>query len=96
MSNLDWLTQRPIAHRGFHDMNRDVWENTLSAFARAAENGYAIECDVHLSSDGIPVVFHDHTLSRLTGAEGYIWQRTAAEMGALPIGGTPDRAPLLS
>jgi glycerophosphoryl diester phosphodiesterase len=96
MTDLAWLTERPIAHRGYHDMNDRIWENTLSAFARAAEHGFAIECDVHLSSDGIPIVFHDHTLSRLTGTEGYVWQRTAAEMGALRIGGTADHVPRLS
>jgi glycerophosphoryl diester phosphodiesterase len=63
MTELSWLTARPIAHRGYHDMNNRVWENTLSAFERAAQKGYAIECDVHLSSDGVPVVFHDTTLN---------------------------------
>jgi glycerophosphoryl diester phosphodiesterase len=96
MAELAWLTERPIAHRGYHDMNNRIWENTLSAFARAVEHGYAIECDVHLSSDGVPVVFHDDTLTRLTGTDGYIWQRTAAEMAALRIGGTADRAPRLA
>ena len=96
MAELAWLTERPSAHRGYHDMNNRIWENTLSAFARAVEHGYAIECDVHLSSDGVPVVFHDDTLTRLTGTDGYIWQRTAAEMAALRIGGTADRAPRLA
>ncbi|WP_378950912.1 glycerophosphodiester phosphodiesterase [Mesorhizobium sp. ANAO-SY3R2] len=96
MSDLSWLTARPIAHRGLHDLNKSCWENTLTAFKRAVERGYAIECDVHLSSDGEVVVFHDDTLKRLTGTDGYIWQRTAAEMGALRIGGTADHAPTLT
>ena len=50
MTELSWLTARPIAHRGFHDLNTDAWENTLSAFAGAVERAFAIECDVHLSS----------------------------------------------
>lgn len=95
MPDISWLTARPIAHRGQHDMNREIWENTLSAFKRAAKNNYAIECDVHLSADHQPIVFHDDTLSRLTGADGYIWQRTAKEMAALRIGGTKDHAPTL-
>lgn len=95
MSNLKWLTKRPIAHRGLHDMNRTVWENTLSAFRRAVEHNYAIECDVHLTSDHQPVVFHDDSLARLTGTDGLIWQRTAREMAALRIGGTQDHAPTL-
>lgn len=95
MTDLSWLTARPIAHRGYHDLNKAVWENTLSAFDRAVERGYSIECDVHLSSDGVPVIFHDDDLKRLTGTEGYIWQRSAAEMAALRIGGTADHAPTL-
>lgn len=93
--DISWLTRRPIAHRGFHDMNKTRWENTLPAFEAAAEKGFAIECDVHLSSDGVPVIFHDQGLGRLTGTEGLIWQRTAAEMAALRIGGTTDHVPAL-
>lgn len=96
MSDLHWLTERPIAHRGLHDMNKDVWENTLSAFKRAIEGGYAIECDVHLTSDNVPIVFHDSVLGRLTGTDGFIWQRTLAEMQALRIGGTKDAPPTLA
>lgn len=96
MTDLAWLTRRPIAHRGYHDLNKVRWENTLSAFAAAADKGFAIECDVHLSSDGVPVVFHDDDLKRLTGTQGYIWQRTAGEMAALRIGGTQDHAPSLA
>ncbi|MBN9073901.1 MAG: glycerophosphodiester phosphodiesterase [Rhizobiales bacterium] len=96
MADLSWLTARPVAHRGYHDMNRTVWENTLPAFARAADKGFTIECDVHLSSDGVPVVFHDHDLHRLANADGYVWQRTADEMGALRVGTTGDHAPRLA
>ncbi|MEO5322748.1 glycerophosphodiester phosphodiesterase [Mesorhizobium sp. CC13] len=95
MTDLAWLTARPIAHRGLHDLNKQCWENTLSAFERAAQRGYAIECDVHLTADGDVVVFHDNALDRLTGTEGYVWQRTAAELGALRIGGTADHVPTL-
>jgi glycerophosphoryl diester phosphodiesterase len=95
MSGLSWLTERPIAHRGLHDMNNAVWENTLPAFARAMELGYAIECDVRLTSDGEVVIFHDDQLDRLTGALGYIWQRTGAEMASLRVGTTQDRVPSL-
>lgn len=95
MADLSWLTQRPIAHRGYHDLNRSRWENTLSAFEAAAAKGFAIECDVHLTSDGQVVVFHDDNLDRLAGEPGFVWQKTAAEMGALGIGGTDDHAPTL-
>ena len=95
MSGISWLTARPIAHRGLHDMNKTVWENTLPAFARALEANYAIECDVHLTADGVPIVFHDSDLKRLTGTEGNVWQKDAAELRALTIGSTRDHPPTL-
>lgn len=96
MPKLSWLTKRPIAHRGLHDMNKRVWENTLSAFHRAMDRNFAIECDVHLSSDRVPVVIHDGDLKRLTGEDGFVWQRSGAELQALRIGRTKDHVPLLS
>jgi glycerophosphoryl diester phosphodiesterase len=95
MSKFGWLTERPIAHRGYHDLNRTVWENTLSAFARAADAGFAIECDLQYAADAIPVVFHDDDLKRLCGIEGDVRQRTAGELGMQPVGGTADRVPTL-
>jgi glycerophosphoryl diester phosphodiesterase len=95
MLKFNWLTERPIAHRGYHDLNRAVWENTLSAFARAVEAGFAIECDLQYAADAIPVVFHDDDLKRLCGIEGDVRARTAGELGLLPIGGTADRVPTL-
>lgn len=96
MSDLSWLTATPVAHRGYHDLNDRRWENTLSAFAAAVERGYAIECDVHLSADNVPVVIHDDDLKRLTGADGFVWQRTVAELATLRVGGTADHVPTLA
>lgn len=95
MSDLSWLTARPISHRGYHDLNIRRWENTLSAFDAAIAGNFAIECDVHLSADGVPVVFHDHKLKRLTGQDGNLCDLTAAELGELYVGGTQDRVPTL-
>lgn len=96
MSDLSWLTQRPIAHRGFHDMNNLVWENTMSAFSLAADAGFAIECDLHYASDGVPVIFHDDTLDRVCSIPGKVREKTSAELGLLSIGGTKDRIPKLA
>lgn len=95
MSELAWLTERPIAHRGFHDMNKTVWENTLSAFSRAIEAGFAIECDLQYVADGVPVVFHDDDLQRLCNMPGDVRSKTSAELAQLSIGGTKDRVPRL-
>lgn len=37
MSSPEWLKKQPIAHRGLHDLNKQRWENTLSAFDAAAK-----------------------------------------------------------
>ena len=95
MSSIDWLKKRPIAHRGLHDLNKDRWENTLSAFDAAAKASFAIECDVHLTKDGGVVVFHDDDLQRLAGREGRICELTTMEATALHVGGTADHVPTL-
>ncbi len=87
---------QPIAHRGYHDMNKTVWENTLSAFERAISAGYAIECDLQYTADSVPVVFHDGDMHRLCGVEGDVRAKTAGELGLFSIGGTSDRVPTLS
>ncbi|MBT9370233.1 glycerophosphodiester phosphodiesterase [Rhizobium sp. CSW-27] len=90
-----WIKDLPVAHRGYHDMNHAVWENTLSAFSRAVDAGFAIECDLQLASDSEPVVFHDDVLDRLCGISGKVRERTSAELGLLTVGGTADRVPKL-
>lgn len=63
---------RAAAHRGLHDESRGVIENTWPAFEAAIKAGVAIECDVQRTKDGIPVVFHDFTLDRLTQGAGHV------------------------
>jgi glycerophosphoryl diester phosphodiesterase len=91
-----WLTAQPIAHRGLHDAASRVYENTLSAADAAIAAGLAIECDVQDTADGDAVVFHDHTLDRLTGAKGPVRGRRASELATLAVGGSADRIPTLS
>ncbi|WP_375461045.1 glycerophosphodiester phosphodiesterase family protein [uncultured Enterovirga sp.] len=91
----DWLVARPIAHRGLHAASRGVPENTLAAAEAAIAGGFAIECDVQLSRDGEAMVFHDHTLDRLTTERGPVRERDAATLGRLDIGGTCERIPTL-
>jgi len=93
---LDWLVTRPVAHRGLHDFSKRIIENTSSAFAAAIAGGYAIECDVQLTADGEAVVFHDETLERLTGGEGWVKEVTAHEMQKLTIHRSSDRVQTLS
>ncbi len=82
-----------FAHRGLHGGTRA--ENSLSAFAAAVDAGYAIELDVRLSSDGELVVFHDDTLNRVTGVDGRVDSKTAAELANINLGKTADTVPPL-
>jgi glycerophosphoryl diester phosphodiesterase len=93
---LRWLTARPIAHRGLHDVARGRPENSLAAFDAAVRGGYAIECDLQLSADGVPVVFHDDRLERLTNASGSVRDLSAAELGRLPLLGSGEPIPTLA
>lgn len=102
-----WLTERPFAHRGLHGGGTP--ENSLPAFERAAEHGYGIEVDVRVTRDGVPVAFHDETLTRLTGAKRSVGEVAfheleelrldASDVGIPRLGAVLDRvdgrAPLL-
>lgn len=88
-----WLSEYSYAHRGLHDAG--VPENARSAFERAAMAGYGIELDVQRSSDGLPVVFHDETLDRMTAESGELARRSAAQLGAIRIAGTAQTIPTL-
>ena len=90
-----WLTSTPIAHRGLHETAAGAPENSLAAFARAAEAGYPIELDVQISRDGAAVVFHDDTLERMTGNKGKVSRRSAAELTQLSLLGSDQGIPLL-
>jgi glycerophosphoryl diester phosphodiesterase len=77
---LEWLTRRPIAHRGLHDAANGVIENTGPAFEAAIAGDYGIECDVQISADGEAMVHHDDALGRLTDGHDRLADLTAAEL----------------
>ncbi|SHI60903.1 Glycerophosphoryl diester phosphodiesterase [Palleronia salina] len=81
---------RPLAHRGLHDLSAGVVENSMAAFEAAAEAGYGIELDVQISADGVPVVFHDHTLDRVTDRTGPVNALTAETLGKTRLAGSDD------
>jgi glycerophosphoryl diester phosphodiesterase len=90
---LNWLTARPIAHRGWHGDGRI--ENSLSAARAAIAAGFAIECDIQRSADGEAIVFHDDNLERLTQAQGRIADYSVTRLAALRLGGSTDPIPTL-
>jgi len=80
----DFLS-RPIAHRAFHDLAQNRPENSLAAVQAAVDAGYGIEIDLQPSSDGVPMVFHDDTLDRMTNETGPVAARTATELGRIAL-----------
>jgi glycerophosphoryl diester phosphodiesterase len=87
----DWLTRRPIAHRGLHDAAAGIIENTPSAVTAAIAGNYSIEVDVQISADGEAMVHHDDALGRLTEGSGALADMTAAAIKAVPFKATTDR-----
>lgn len=88
-----WLVETPIAHRGLH--SKGVPENSLAAFAKAIEKGYAIEFDVNMLADGTLVAFHDESLARMTGNDGYIKYLNKSDLKSLTLKGTKETIPTL-
>ena len=79
-----WPYPRWVAHRGAGKL---APENTLAAFKRGASHGYRMfECDVKLSSDGVPFLLHDDTLERTTDGQGIAGQQTWQALQKLDAG----------
>jgi glycerophosphoryl diester phosphodiesterase len=91
---VDWIRGATFAHRGLHGINAP--ENSTVAFANAIERDFGIECDVQRSSDGLPVVFHDWELDRLTPERGLVRSRTMETLRKVPLTGSTATIPSLA
>ncbi len=102
---LDAVLDQPgsviaMAHRGgaLHPEIPGA-ENTLHAFRHAVALGYRyLETDVHATSDGVLLAFHDDALDRVTDTRGLLSRLTADEVKVARIGGehaVPTMAELL-
>lgn len=61
-------------------------ENTIPSFELAVEMGVdMVECDVHLSRDGLPVVIHDHMVDRTTAGTGLVRTIDSGELSELGV-----------
>jgi glycerophosphoryl diester phosphodiesterase len=88
---LDPAARPVIAHRG---ASAEAPENTLAAFELALRQGAdALELDIRLSRDGIPIVLHDPTVDRTTRLRGAAAAFTASELRS---GAVPSLADVLS
>ena len=86
---------RQVAHRGLHDRELGIPENSLPAFARAVEQGKAIELDLHATADNRLVVLHDFQLKRMTGVPGIVEEWTLEDLRKLRLQGTDAQIPTL-
>lgn len=86
---------RQVAHRGLHDRELGIPENSLPAFARAVEQGKAIELDLHATADNRLVVLHDFQLKRMTGVPGIVEEWTLEDLRKLRLQGTDAHIPTL-
>ncbi|MEX2467980.1 MAG: glycerophosphodiester phosphodiesterase family protein [Gemmatimonadota bacterium] len=73
-----------IAHRGF---SAQAPENTLAALSAAiTAKADAVEFDLQMTSEGVPLLFHDDTLERTTDGSGAVRAHTVEEIRALDAG----------
>ena len=81
---LDPLARPVIGHRG---ASGSYPENTLLAFDRAVQLGVdALEMDLHITADGVPVVLHDPSVDRTTDGSGLIADLSAESVADLDAG----------
>jgi len=90
-----WRNAR-FAHRGLHDIENGVVENTLPAFIAARDAGYGMELDIRFSKDMQVVVFHDDDLLRLAGDARRVRRLTLEELKGIALAGVDNaRIPTL-
>ena len=87
----DWLTARPVAHRGLHDRARGIIENMPGAALAAIDGNFAIECDIQLTTDGEAMVHHDDALGRLTEGAGALLGLSSSALKEIRFKDTSER-----
>src|SRR6202011_3384446 len=87
----DWLTARPVAHRGLHDRARGIIENMPAAITAAVAANFSIEVDLQLTADGDAMVHHDDELGRLAEGSGPLLGKTATELKQVAFKETSER-----
>jgi glycerophosphoryl diester phosphodiesterase len=90
-----WWLDSPITHRGLHDNEKGIPENSMSAFSQSIAAKLPIELDVHLLKDGNIAVFHDDSLKRMTGIDSPIRDQTLSDIRRLRLFNTKESVPTL-
>jgi glycerophosphoryl diester phosphodiesterase len=89
-----WLQSTLIAHRGLHDGNHNIPENSMPAFKGAMEKGYIIELDVAMTKDKQLVVYHDKKLRRGLGLDHDLHDLSYAELSKYKLFSSAETIPL--
>jgi glycerophosphoryl diester phosphodiesterase len=80
-----WPYKKVLAHRGGGKL---APENTIAGLKCGLAHGFrAVEFDVMLARDGVPVVMHDPYLGRTVAGSGYVFDYDAAELASMDAGG---------
>ena len=93
--DLGDIRRYDYAGRGLYDPDKGIPENSIAAFRAALDHGYGVTMDVRVTADGVPVVFRDERLYRMTGAEGSVEDRMLEELHELKLAGTEEEIPTL-
>lgn len=79
-SNATPFKHKYYAHRGFHQADQSVKENSILAFQEAVKRGYGIELDVQFSKDNEVVIYHDYNLNRLDDVNSTVRELSLEEL----------------
>lgn len=90
------LNRYDYAHRGLHEKDLSIPENSLAGFKAAVQAGYGIEWDLQLTKDKKVVVHHDRSLKRVCGADISIGDLTYEELQSYRLHNTEERVPLFT
>lgn len=93
--DMSELRKFDYAHRGLHNKNKGIPENSLAAFRLAAERGFGIEFDLQITKDRKIVVHHDRSLKRMCGVDVNVDEITYSELQKYRLLGTEEVIPTL-
>lgn len=94
--NMQWIKTKLIAHRGLHDIEKAIPENSMLSFKNAIESNYGIECDIRISKDDLLYAFHDKNTKRLCGTDKKFESLSSNEITKLRLLGTNEVVPLFN
>ena len=90
-----WILNRPVAHRGLHNIEEGIPENSMGAFQAAVAAGHPIELDVHLTTDGRIFILHDFNTQRVCGRDFNVSGMRSDMLKDFRLMGTEFTLPLL-